>query len=476
VLDSIRRDILRYNMLSSGDRLGVAVSGGADSVALLAALRELAPSLGLTLSVVHVNHQLRGAESDADQAFVAHLAHAAGLPLHTRHAPIAAGDNIEQAARQARLAFFAGLIAANHMDKVATAHTEDDQAETVLLRLLRGAGPTGLAGILPVRDPLIRPLLDLPRQSVRDWARERGLTWREDSSNADPAFARNRIRAELLPQLEHDWNPALKPLLAQTARLTRQDNAYLEAVVENEANRLLTAGPHHSQVLDVNELQALAPALQGRLIRKAIERLRGSLARIDFQHIQRILALAEAPEGDGRLQIPGVDVLRSFAWLRFAPWPGQAPETRNWSLPVTLNDEITLPGDACRLRLQTLPRGQAYNVGTDWLDLSHVALEELEIRNWRPGDHFLWKLQDSAERVKLLFQQYRIPLWERRDWPMITWKDEIVWMLGMGVAANRQTGEAAPRSLAIQAVSVRPSAVNMRNRLNLNPSGGRLLS
>ena len=463
-------------MLSPGERVAVAVSGGADSVALLAALRELAPSFGVRLSVAHVNHQLRGEESDGDQAFVAELARAFGLEFHCAAGPVVAGENVEQGARNARLSFFCGLVATGQLDKVATAHTEDDQAETVLFRLLRGTGPAGLAGILPVTaEGLIRPALDIPRRVLRQWAVGQGLAWREDRSNADPAFARNRLRATLLPMLERDWNPAIGPCLAQLAQLARQDDEFLEAEAARQAGGLLRSAADEAWVLEIGGLMALPAALRGRVIRESIRRVRGGLGRIGFEHVARILLLAESGEGDGRLQIPGVDILRSFSWLRFAPWPSRQPETRNWTLSIMFNREMDLPGQMGRLMVQAEPRPGAYNEFTDWLDQAALTTGDLEIRNWRPGDFFSAEAGITAERVKLLFQQYRIPLWERRYWPMITKKDEIVWMLGMGAAAGREAQADCP-ALAVRTIEPAASAVNMRDLLNRKRSSGRLLS
>lgn len=477
VLDHIRSAITRYSMLLPGQRLAVAVSGGADSVALLAALRELAPELGITLAVAHVNHELRGAESAADQQFVQELAAAAGLVCHVRRGPVAAGENLEQAAREQRRSFFTELVASGTVHHVATAHTEDDQAETVLLRLLRGAGPHGLAAILPVtREGLIRPALDLSRAALRTWAASQGVRWREDTSNLDPAFARNRLRRDLLPALEQDWNPGLKPLLAQTAELAREDNACLDASAAALAQQLFAAGPYESWLLPVPALLAQPLALQRRLVRLAVERIRGDLRRLDYEHVKRVLALARSPEGDGRLQVPGVDVLRSFSWLRFAPWPSRAPADRNWRIPLHFEAEIPLPGEPCRLELKLVPGSPeacAYNIETDWLDVSAISLEELELRNWRPGDVF-HRPGRTPEKVKLLFQQGRIPLWDRRNWPIVTRKDEIVWSLGLGVAAGFVAGPETVKCLALKVIAPSSSAVNMRICLNQNDSVGRL--
>ena len=199
-------------MLRPGDRVAAAVSGGADSVFLLHVLAHIAPRLNVTLAgVAHLNHKLRGEASDADERFVAGLAGGLGVPFFRAEARVMeAGGNLEQAARRARIKFFETLIREGKADRIATGHTRDDQAETVLFRMLRGSGLAGLAGILPVTgEHLIRPLLETTRAEIEEFLTARGIPWREDASNADHRFARNRIRHGLLPQLEREWNPEL---------------------------------------------------------------------------------------------------------------------------------------------------------------------------------------------------------------------------------------------------------------------------
>jgi len=465
-------------MLRAGDCLGVAVSGGADSVALLAALREAAPGMGVTLAVVHVNHQLRGAASDGDQAFVEALAREAGLACHIRVAPVAEGLNVEQAAREGRRAFFHELVRERVVSRVATAHTADDQAETVLLRLLRGAGPGGLAGILPVtREGIVRPWLGVARAEVRAWAVERGLSWREDASNEDLGYARNRVRRDLMPQLEREWNAAVRPLLAQLADLARTDAAHLD---ELAAAADLLVENHGAWLLPIPALLALPEGLQGRVVRRAVENVKGGLQRIDYRHVAAVLELARAGEGDGRLQVPGVDVLRSFDWLRFAVWPGAVVhgETsgRNWSRAVA-EGRVELPGGwGLELAVESGGGPRAYNKGTDWLDVRSIPLEELTVRNWRPGDGFCQALEEPPERVKHFFQRERVPLWERRNWPIIARKGDLLWVCGMGVAAGFQAvAETGGRWLTVRVRTWPSPAVNPRICLNQNGPGERLL-
>src|SRR5580704_7352801 len=216
MLDRVAEFIAAHRMFEAGQRVGVAVSGGADSVFLLHVLRELAPRWDLRLSVIHINHGIRGAASIADAEFVRQLAATLGLPFHLRQADVPSIDgNLEEAARNVRHSFFAELIAAGAVDRVATGHTRSDQAETVLYRILRGSGLTGLSGILPVtREGLVRPLLEIDRGEIETWLRERGIAWREDQTNRDRTYARNRLRHEILPLLRDAFNPQLDQALA----------------------------------------------------------------------------------------------------------------------------------------------------------------------------------------------------------------------------------------------------------------------
>ena len=228
MLERVAATISRYSMLAPGARVIVAVSGGPDSVCLLHVLRELKVRV---TGVAHVNHKLRGEASEEDERFVAGMAREMGLQFHSTVAVCSEG-NLEQTARRARREFFHDLIRRGLADRIALGHTRDDQAETVLFRMLRGSGLAGLAGILPVTaEGLIRPLLGVTRGEVETFLRERGILWREDASNREPRFARNRIRHELLPQLKQDWNPRLTEALAHLADLAYEEERWWAAEI-----------------------------------------------------------------------------------------------------------------------------------------------------------------------------------------------------------------------------------------------------
>jgi tRNA(Ile)-lysidine synthase len=447
VLERVAKIITRYSMFDTGQRIGAAVSGGADSVCLLHVLAELAPRWNLRLSVLHLDHHLRGEESREDARFTGELAHRLGLPFHFGEVDVGrlareSGENLEQAARNARRRFFLDYLQSGAADRIALGHTRRDQAETVLFRFLRGAGTAGLAGIRPVTpEGFVRPLLAEDRAGVEQYLRERNIPWREDSSNASLDFARNRIRLELVPMLQREWNPAIIETLAHTADWAREEEAYWESEIDRLAATHLTVKPP-AAFLRAGELRALPPAAARRLVRRAIEHVRGDLLGIDFAHIAGILALAEQQEGNGRLQTPGVDVFRSFEWLRFAPLGADNLANRNFRLPVPVPGSVPIPGSSSALLLQLIEnkqgtdnRDSSYNEMMGCLDWDRIS-GTLELRNWRPGDQYRPAGHSGAEKIKLLFHEARIPLWERRSWPVITRGDQIVWARRFGPAAE----------------------------------------
>jgi tRNA(Ile)-lysidine synthase len=465
MLDRVAQSIARHHMFDlatpePGQRVGIAVSGGADSVFLLHALRELARHLdslrNLRLSVIHIEHGIRGAASVADAKFVAHLASTVALPFHLRHADVPAMDgNLEQAARQVRQAFYADLIASRALDRVATGHTRTDQAETVLYRILRGSGLTGLSGILPVTGQgLVRPLLEIDRAEVEAWLRERGIAWREDETNRDRTFARNRLRHELLPLLRDAFNPQLDQALANLATLARDEEDYWASDL---ARHLPPATSHQPLVLSTSQLTDAPPALARRLVRRAMEIVKGDLRGIDFAHVERILEMARSTQGHDRFQAPDLDVCRSFEWIRIARASPAAQVVRDFALPLQIPGSVELPGSLTRITLQVLEKeepAQPCATVVNELDWRRFYRDEsapsLELRNWRPGDQYRRVGQTKPEKIKFFFQEARVPLWERRNWPIITYDGQIVWARRFGAAAEFATG---PQTRSVLQVS-----------------------
>jgi tRNA(Ile)-lysidine synthase len=429
VIERVRAAIDRFPMMAPG-RIGAAVSGGADSVFLLYALREL----DAAAAVLHVNHGLRGVDSDRDEDFVRDLAQRFELPFYILVAPVFTG-NTEQEARRLRYEFFAEHIAAGHCETVATGHTLDDQAETVLYRFLRGAGTAGLSGIRPtIGQELIRPLLSLRREEIRAWLKERGIPWREDQSNLNPEIARNRIRFHHLPELAASLNPALPQVLAATAEWARGEEDYWEAELDRIGPRYLIHS-RETVLIDTRAFCELSAAVQRRLLRRAFAWARGSLRSIDFRHVEAVRALMSTREGSGRLQLPDLDVYRSFDWLRLAPPGIDTRLERDFEVTLQTPGRTEIPERLLSIEIELVGPQPVYNDEVDGLDRERCA-GTLVLRNWRPGDQFHRKDRSSAEKIKTLFQEYRIPLWERRNWPVIARGGSILWTRRFGVAAE----------------------------------------
>jgi tRNA(Ile)-lysidine synthase len=547
VIKAVSRFISERHLLRPGDRVGVAVSGGADSVALVRVLLEMRAELGVVLAVVHFNHRIRGAESDADEQFVRELAKKFALPFLSGAADVPAFARehrlgLEAAARKLRYEYFATLLGAGPdaekhetrvaqpssavavepargpqrarfsragvrasrplsrghlphaalarmqglhpgteltgaspefpLDKIATAHTENDQAETVLMRLLRGAGTRGLGGIHPSleRARIVRPLLAVTRREVTAYLESIQQPWREDSSNRHLEHTRNRVRHELLPLLERDFNPAIVHVLAEHAEIAQAEEEYWNL---QSQSAVLGLSHHERKALRVDWLLELPLALQRHVIRAAAGRAELTL---DFKHIEAVRHLVASEIGlkphyaalpGGEAEVALRSGIRELT-LRGATLNnkesrrgGGLDQNKSAKKPAANNYEyrLAVPGSVevreigsqiwARLvsveHMQSLANKrkvalqeegktafQRYNQpklseAGQLLDPRCVGAE-LTVRNWRPGDRF-WPARTKAPRkVKELLQ--KVAEAERKSWPVILSGNEIVWMRG----------------------------------------------
>jgi tRNA(Ile)-lysidine synthase len=447
--------IARYSIASAGDCLGVAVSGGADSIVLLHILHRLSAAFRFELCLIHINHRLRGSESDQDEAFVTCSAQSLGLELITTAAPIDAEQgNLEQAARDARRGVYLSLVRSGKVKRVALGHTESDQAETVLLRLFRGTGLAGLAGMRVVSPEgmVVRPLLTTSRDEVRSWAAQHGLTWREDRSNDDMRFQRNLIRKEILPAISAHVNSRVEHVLARTAQLAQSEEGFWAEMIEREF-AAFAKRTCHGWIGDVRFLRGRHVAVQRRLLRRLFREVKGDLRSLESEHVEAALALCRSEEGHDRVVLPGLDVLRSFSKVRISPPVDSEGQKRHYSVRLLLDSKTALPFSAGSINLE-LGAKQVPAEGfkcakfeniqviaeTATLDYEVMgglsALDELIVRNWEPGDCYVRAGHQTSKKIKELFQESRVLLWERRNWPVLEWRNEIVWARGFGAAAK----------------------------------------
>ena len=441
VVQKLLQYIRGRKLLRAGERVAVAVSGGADSVALLRAMLELRDELGIVLSLTHFNHGIRGVEGDADAAFVARLATEHGLHLHQ-----ASGDvpffakkwklSIEAAARRLRYDFFRTILAEGSAHKIATAHTRDDQAETVLMRMLRGAGTRGQAGIHPMlkvgQGAVIRPLLEISRTEVEEYLRSLGQQWREDSTNQDVAYSRNRVRHELLPLLERDYNPNIREVLGEAAEVARDEDAYWERLIDEIAAKAVTTEVGATQV-ELGRAVAEAVAIQRRLLRRAADQIG---LRLDFQHGEQVLGLLSKGK-DAEIELPdGWRARRSGTLAVILSREGDDP-VEGYRFEVTVPSETVISPVRTLVRL-TLVHGKVeagrYNPAS--LLRADKVRGPLVLRSWQPGDRMRPLHRGSEEKLKRLFQEKKIPQESRGLWPVLASGDELVWARQFGVAAE----------------------------------------
>ena len=442
-----------HDLLRPGERVAVAVSGGVDSVALLRLLLELRQDLGIVVSVAHVNHQLRGADAEQDAAFVAELAERYGLEFYlaTRDVGAYAVEHklsLEAAGRRVRYAFFSALVKERKVDKVATAHTRDDQAETVLLKLLRGSWLRGLAGIHPrlrAADGhvwVVRPLLGTTRREVEAYLHRLSQPWREDLSNQDRRFRRNRVR-QLLPLLEAEHHPGVRAALAQIAELARAEESYWAEKVATIAPTLIShsaptragdTGGAESVTIDSSLLAAQPLALQRRLLRFAGEQVQ---LKLGFEEVER-LRLLLAAQGGSRCELPAgweaqKQRSRTTASLRISRPGSDAGDDPAYEYRLPVPGELEVPEARCLIKVSPVQITDGCGMA-NLLDPKRIETE-LTVRNWRPGDRYHPLGDDREKKLKVYFQQYRIPPEKRTMWPLVFSNQQLVWAFGMPVAS-----------------------------------------
>ncbi len=361
------KETKRQGIFHSGQRVGVAVSGGPDSVLLLHFMRGLASELGLILSAVHFNHHLRGAESDADEQFVQNLAASMEIDFIRGEADVARAArerkrNLEATARDLRYRFFFSLVNKGRLDKVATAHTASDQAETVLLRMLRGTGTRGLGGIHPVLEGgVVRPFLGLTRAEVMREIEARSIKYRTDTSNLDTRLRRNKLRKEILPLLEREFNPSLVPLLKNHADRARDEEAFLMQQAR-ERSRPWCVREGSEEKIPLRALRGFPPAIQRLVLRQMLQGVRDDLRGVTYSHIEGLLQFAMLAQSGKSFSLPhGIAARKEFDWLILGSQE-TGKKVEGYAYPVKTPCDVAVPsvGNTFRFKIiapQELPKG-----------------------------------------------------------------------------------------------------------------------
>lgn len=458
----------RHGLVSFGDRVLVAVSGGPDSVALLHLLYELKDEFDLHLEVAHLQHGIRGEEAKEDAELVAAMAEKLKLPFHLKEIDLprmksdAGKGNLEALARAERYRFFAEVVKDRGLSKVATAHTQDDQAETVMMWFLRGAGKKGSGGMSPLQQlrpangspdalTVIRPLLETSKSEILAYLTEKGLGYRIDRSNQDSKFLRNWIRLELMPKIHEHVDDGLSSRLGQQAQVFRDEDLFLEEVARKRHDRI-----HDGTGLSRTALLGEPKALQRRVLRLWLEQRRGHLRGIDFVHIEALLRLIEQGPAQGRLSIPGGwELVREYEKLRLERRSrGLKPVCYSYRLEVGTRLRINEASIEFQSELTATPQVQLEAGLMEAAFDASCLTGHLAVRNFRRGDRFQPLGMAGHKKVKDLFIEKKVPLSIRARWPLLTMGEEILWIPGFGRSEIAQIWEKTAACIRMKAVPI----------------------
>lgn len=459
----------KHDLLSQAGRVLVAVSGGPDSVALLHLLHELRDEFQLHLEVAHLQHGIRGEEAREDARFVAELAESLDLPFHLKEIDLpemksrAGKGNLEALARAERYRFFAEVMRARNLDKVATAHTQDDQAETVLMWMLRGTGMKGMGGMSPRQEirvagnsaqvlTVIRPLLEVSKSAILEYLAEKGLNYRVDRSNQDPGLLRNWIRSGLIPKIEERVDRRFSTRLSRQAELLRDENIYLERFARE---RFAALQPE--QGLSRSAFLGESKALQRRILRLWVEQARGHLRSIDFVHIEALLRLIEEGPVQGRLAIPGGwELVREYERLRLErERRGLKKVSYSYSLEIGATLSVSEAGIEFRSERLWQPQiARQMDLMEVIFDASHLT-GPLWVRNFHNGDRFQPLGMIGHKKIKDLFIEHKVPRSMRAKWPLLGMGEEILWIPGYGRSEAGRVTERTRCAIYLRAIPMK---------------------
>ena len=439
IIKKVRNTISRYKMIRHGDRVIVAVSGGPDSVCLIKILHEIKDDLEIELLLAHFDHGLRPDRDEDETMFVMSLARSLSLPFETKKAYKTIGigkGSLEEKARQARYRFLKEIKEVYSAQKIAVGHNLNDQAETVLMRLLRGSGASGLTGIPPCRDgDIIRPLIQVTRTEIESYLELTGLTYVTDYSNFEARYLRNRIRLELLPQLRK-YQPQIVKILAQTADILRRDDECLEAEAEKWIEGAIKTSKNGEIHIPLPSFIKLPVGLEGRVIRHALKMTGSSnLRRISLRHVEDIRRMAMGKKPQAQVNLPNnLHAKRVYDKLVFSM--GKDMGSKGFSYLLEGPGTFYLEALGSRVCLEEMKRGDLTEMDSSprivFLDAEHIDYP-LEIRNFKPGDRFVPLGMIGHRKLKDFFIDLKVPSGTRRQIPILICRNKPVWICGLRI-------------------------------------------
>jgi len=452
IISRVMLTIHSNQMIFPGEQIAVGVSGGIDSVVLLDILANIRENLHISMVILHLNHGIRGKEADRDQHFVQDLSKRYSLPCLTKKVDVpryldATTLSLQEGAREMRYRFFEDMMKTHKIDKVALGQTADDQAETVLMRFIKGGGSRGLRGIPYVRgEKYIRPLLDIWREEIRVYAQQRGLTFVEDSSNLNMKYLRNRIRRELIPYLKK-YNPNIKKRLVQLSQLLGEDDLYLEWLTQKFTKNITELD--NEVTIPIPSFLSLPLPLQARVLQTSFAKISSGIV-LEYPHIRGIMRMVREGMGSKQVSLPGglwaIKVydtlfLRKGEWIKNEGLKEITLQVPGWT-PLqgfgTGIDATVLEGHICP---PSEPR-EAY-LDYDRLDFP------LLVRSYQPGDSFMPLGMKGEKKIKKFFIDLKIPRAERRNLPLVITGDTICWVAGCRIDERFKINEGTKKTLRL---------------------------
>lgn len=472
LIQKFTKTVADYQMFEDGDAVLVGVSGGPDSVALIHAFKKISTRFSLRLGIAHLNHALRGEDSEKDARFVSQLAETHGLPCFSKTAHIPQlqkqfGGSLETRGRQERYRFFFEIADTEGYDQISLGHHADDNAELILMNLIRGSGLKGVSGIPPVRTEnrdrcrIIRPLIRCTKGEIIAFLNCEKLSYRVDKSNADISFLRNRVRHQLLPMLRESYNPRIDAALNRFAIISGSDNAWMNAETRSLFEAAFLHAGANRIVLDIQQLRNTFPAVQRRILREAIRRVKGDLRRIRFDHIASALTLLNRIDCRGDIELPGRIRIRcglgELVVVKEAV-PHRELKTDNGITPAIkypylvhgpcLVDIKEVP---MRLTFSIVDRSQistSFGCGdkTAHFDMDRLVFP-LVLRNLKSGDRFQPLGMRGKQKVSRFLMNNKVPRSDRAKHPIMTSREKVVWVVGYRIDESVKIGANTRKAL-----------------------------
>ncbi|MFP4136096.1 MAG: tRNA lysidine(34) synthetase TilS [Candidatus Acetothermia bacterium] len=460
IVPAVREFLTEHSIKECG--VLVAVSGGVDSLSLLHVLLEEREDFDLELSVAHLDHGIRGEDATKDAEFVRSTAQEFDLDsiVASRSAKELAeekGLSLEEAARKVRYEFLSSAAEELSADYVALGHNRDDQAETILMHIIRGTGLRGLGGMEEVRDLFIRPLLRTGRKEIEDYARSRDLDYRKDETNRNTRYTRNRIRHELIPELEDKYNPNIKERLAETGSLIREARSYLKKNTKKSARKILTRKSDSGTCFDTEKLSELSPYMKKAVSRDLMKREKGDLKDIGLDHVKKVLDKVEERPARTRIDLPGITFVlrRDYGCFVKDYSPG---ETEDYSYRVEPGEEVKVVEADLKLRFELTsdpgalnPRGFSRDNLTEIVDWGKVE-QPLSVRNRRNGDGLVPLGMEGRKKLKDYFIDAKVPYEKRGEIPLVCDRRGIIWVVGHRLNERYKIDQTTEEGMIMKAV------------------------